>query len=126
MSDELRSLYDVIGVPSDASAAQIKRAFLKKSRHMHPDKFAGAEPAVLKQKTQEFQALTAAHDELKDEARRKEYDRTGKTGARHTHLRRHRTASFSFLCAVSVACGAVTHVWSAAARRATAKSRWVR
>ena len=81
MSDEPRSLYDVIGVPSDASTAQIKKAFLKKSMKMHPDKFVNAEPAVLQQKTQEFQALTEAHEELQDPDKRKEYDRTGKTGA---------------------------------------------
>ena len=75
------SLYDVLGVARDASPSEIKKAFFKKSRVMHPDKWADPEPSVIEQKTTEFQALTEAHEELKDPERRKEYDRTGKTGA---------------------------------------------
>ena len=76
------SLYDVLGVPKEATASQIKKAYHKKSKVLHPDKWAGAEDSVREQKTAEMQALTEAHEELKDEDRRKEYDRTGKTGAR--------------------------------------------
>ena len=82
------SLYDVLGVPKEASASQIKKAYRKKSIELHPDKWTGAEESVREQKTKEFQALTEAHEELKDEDRRKEYDRTGKTGAHQSPVRR--------------------------------------
>ena len=75
------SLYDVLGVPKEASAKEIRKAYRKRSVELHPDKWAGAEDSVREQKTAEFQALTEAHEELKVEDRRKEYDRTGKTGA---------------------------------------------
>jgi DnaJ-class molecular chaperone len=108
------SLYDVLGVARDASPSEIKKAFFKKSRVMHPDKWADSEPSVIEQKTKEFQALTEAHEELKDPERRKEYDRTGKTGAHpspsraaartmcvcaHAHARMRRLAKQCAACA---------------------------
>ena len=75
------SLYDVLGVARDASPSEIKKAFLNKSRVMHPDKWNPSWQKTQEQATKEFQALTEAHEELKDPERRKEYDRTGKTGA---------------------------------------------
>jgi DnaJ-class molecular chaperone len=108
------SLYDVLGVARDASPSEIKKAFFKKSRVMHPDKWADSEPSVIEQKTTDFQALTEAHEELKDPERRKEYDRTGKTGAHaspsraaartmcvcaHAHARMRRLAKQCAACA---------------------------
>ena len=81
MSDKPMSLYDVLGVARDAPYSAIKKSFLRKSRELHPDKWLHADPSVQQQKTKEFQALTEAHEELKDPERRKDYDRWGITGA---------------------------------------------
>ena len=85
------SLYDVLGVARDASPSEIKKAFLNKSRVMHPDKWNPSWQKTQEQATKEFQALTEAHEELKDPERRKEYDRTGKTGAHPSFVPRSRS-----------------------------------
>jgi len=70
-------LYRVLGVERTATAQEITTTFKKKAAFTHPDKFMGEE--CYAQKQAEFQELTEAHAELKDEELRKEYDRTGKT-----------------------------------------------
>eukprot|EP00545_Synedropsis_sp_CCMP1620_P013829 CAMPEP_0119009374 /NCGR_PEP_ID=MMETSP1176-20130426/4319_1 /TAXON_ID=265551 /ORGANISM="Synedropsis recta cf, Strain CCMP1620" /LENGTH=335 /DNA_ID=CAMNT_0006961881 /DNA_START=39 /DNA_END=1046 /DNA_ORIENTATION=- len=65
------NLYDILGVSSKATAtaAQLRKAYYRKSLQCHPDKVAG--------KQDEFQALTVAYNILKDEDSRREYDDTG-------------------------------------------------
>jgi DnaJ family protein C protein 9 len=67
-----KTLYDIIGCPSDAPAAALKRAYYKAALQHHPDK-AGASP----ESTARFQALTIAHSVLSDVTKRREYDATG-------------------------------------------------
>ena len=74
------NLYAVIGVDRTASTKEITKAFRRKSVKTHPDKFMGDDSHA--QKVIEFQELTEAYNELKDPELRKQYDRTGKTGAR--------------------------------------------
>ena len=74
------NLYAVIGVDRTASTKEITKAFRRKSVKTHPDKFMGDDSHD--QKVKDFQALTEAYNELKDPELRKEYDSTGKTGAR--------------------------------------------
>ncbi|HMA49304.1 MAG TPA: DnaJ domain-containing protein [Magnetospirillaceae bacterium] len=64
------SLYDVLGVPDDASPAQVKAAFRKKAMSSHPD--AGGD-------SEAFQRLKAAYDVLADDETRRHYDKTGET-----------------------------------------------
>ena len=72
-------LYKVLGVERTATAREIAKTFKKKAAKSHPDKFQGED--CYAQRLAEFRELTGAHAELKDEVLRKEYDRTGKTGA---------------------------------------------
>ncbi|WFD31519.1 hypothetical protein MSPP1_002557 [Malassezia sp. CBS 17886] len=69
-------LYDVLGVAPDASDADIKKAYKKKSLENHPDKNPGDETA-----SQRFQDIANAYDILADEHARAAYDRYGETGA---------------------------------------------
>jgi DnaJ family protein C protein 9 len=62
-------LYEILGVTCEATAAQLRKAYYRKSLKCHPDKVAG--------KQDEFQALTVAYNILKDENSRKEYDDSG-------------------------------------------------
>ena len=78
-SNDPNRLYKVLGVVRTATAKEITKAFRAQSKEAHPDKFMGED--CYAQKQAEFQELTEAHAELKDEELRKEYDRTGKTGA---------------------------------------------
>lgn len=61
-------LYQVLGVPRDASADDIKRAYRRLARELHPD--VNPDPA-----TQErFKEVTAAYEILRDAEKRRMYD----------------------------------------------------
>ena len=63
-----RDLYEVLDVPGDASAADIKKACRRAARSAHPDAGGSAEA---------FHELETAYSVLSDEARRARYDATG-------------------------------------------------
>lgn len=65
-------LYDELGVPKDASQADIKRTFRSKAGKCHPDKNPDDPDAKGK-----FQRIQHAYAVLKDERKRKRYDETG-------------------------------------------------
>ncbi|HAM15953.1 MAG TPA: molecular chaperone DnaJ [Eggerthellaceae bacterium] len=68
-----RDLYEVLGVSRDATDDEIKKAFRKQARKLHPDvnKSPNAE--------EEFKELNEAYDVLSDPNKRAYYDRTGTT-----------------------------------------------
>eukprot|EP00930_Biecheleria_cincta_P037854 TRINITY_DN2600_c0_g1_i1.p1 TRINITY_DN2600_c0_g1~~TRINITY_DN2600_c0_g1_i1.p1 ORF type:complete len:848 (+),score=221.36 TRINITY_DN2600_c0_g1_i1:24-2546(+) len=72
-------LYDLLGVSPQASEAQIRKAFYKKSLALHPDKNPD-DPAA----TEQFQAVSDAYRILGDEERRRAYDEHGKDSAAAT------------------------------------------
>lgn len=65
------NLYEILGIENsaDATAAQLRKAYYRKSLQCHPDKVQG--------KQAEFQALTVAYNILKNDETRKEYDESG-------------------------------------------------
>jgi DnaJ-class molecular chaperone len=65
-----RDPYDVIGVARTASADEIKKAFRKKAKALHPD----ANPNDAKAQDR-FSELNNAYELLSDEAKRKSFDR---------------------------------------------------
>lgn len=64
-----KDFYKVLGVPKNADAAQIKRAYRKLARDNHPDHHKGDKAAETR-----FKAISEAHSVLGDPGRRKEYD----------------------------------------------------
>ncbi|MDR0459201.1 MAG: molecular chaperone DnaJ, partial [Coriobacteriales bacterium] len=66
--------YDVLGVNRDATEAEIKKAFYRKARELHPDvnKAPDAEDR--------FKELSEAFDVLSDTSKRNQYDRFGTVG----------------------------------------------
>jgi len=66
--------YEVIGVSRDATEAEIKKAFYRKARELHPDvnKAPDAE--------ERFKELSEAFDVLSDASKRSQYDRFGTVG----------------------------------------------
>jgi molecular chaperone DnaJ len=74
MASRLPDLYDVLGVPPDASEDEIKRAYRRLARELHPD--VNGDP----QAEQRFKEITAAYDTLSDPARRRQYDLYGRAG----------------------------------------------
>lgn len=71
MPTSQKDLYEILGVSKDASESEIKKAFRKKARELHPDvnKSANAE--------EEFKELNEAYDVLSDSKKRAQYDRFG-------------------------------------------------
>ncbi|KAI0637034.1 DnaJ-domain-containing protein [Trametes polyzona] len=72
-------LYDVLGVKSDASADEIKKAYRKLALRFHPDKHSAAGEDAKADASLKFQQVGFAYAVLSDEKRRKRYDQTGKT-----------------------------------------------
>src|SRR4051794_25219398 len=64
-----KDYYKALGVAKDASAADIKKAYRKLARELHPDKNPGDVAAESR-----FKEISEAYDVLSDESRRKEYD----------------------------------------------------
>lgn len=69
MSDDY---YDILGVPRNADADQIKKAYRKKARDNHPDANPGDPAAEAR-----FKEIARAYETLSDPERRARYDRFG-------------------------------------------------
>jgi len=68
-------LYDVLGVSSTATGDEIKKAYRKKARNLHPDKNPNDPDAI-----RNFQELGAAYEILNDPNTREVYDTYGMQG----------------------------------------------
>jgi molecular chaperone DnaJ len=64
----VRDLYEILGVSRDADEDEIKRAYRRRARELHPD--AGGDPEA-------FKELTAAYEVLKNPQARGNYDHYG-------------------------------------------------
>ena len=64
-----KDFYSALGVSKTATAAEIKKAYRKLARDLHPDKNPGN-----KQAEEKFKTVSEAYDVLSDDAKRKEYD----------------------------------------------------
>jgi molecular chaperone DnaJ len=71
-----KDYYAVLGVPKNASAAEIKRAYRKLAQEHHPDAKPGDRAAE-----DRFKEISAAYDVLGDEDKRKRYDQVRDMGA---------------------------------------------
>ena len=69
--------YRVLGVPRDATEAQLKKAYRKLAIKYHPDKNPDDKRAE-----EHFKAVSEAYDCLQDKQRRAAYDNYGKEGAK--------------------------------------------
>lgn len=72
MSAEFKDYYKTLGVPRDASAADIKKAFRKLARVHHPDVAKDKKAAEAK-----FKELNEANEVLGDPEKRRKYDQLG-------------------------------------------------
>ncbi|WP_417449127.1 molecular chaperone DnaJ [Kordiimonas sp.] len=70
--------YELLGVPKDADAGTLKKAFRKQAMQYHPDKNPGDAAAE-----QKFKDIGEAYDVLKDPEKRAAYDRYGHAAFEH-------------------------------------------
>jgi curved DNA-binding protein len=69
--------YDVLGVSKDASAEELKSAYRKKAKELHPDHGGNEE---------DFKSLSEAYEVLKDPNSRQNYDMYGTRGPQGPHI----------------------------------------
>jgi curved DNA-binding protein CbpA len=66
--------FELLGVPTTASAAEVKRAFYRESRAYHPDRFFHLEDEAYKTRVHEvYKRVTEAYYVLRDDVRRPKY-----------------------------------------------------
>ncbi|MGH2680276.1 MAG: J domain-containing protein [Actinomycetota bacterium] len=70
----VQDLYEILGVSRDASPTQIKAAYRKLARTLHPDVNADAADQ------ERFKEITGAYEILSDPAKRRRYDEFGSAG----------------------------------------------
>src|SRR5213075_745560 len=76
MATTRRDYYEVLGVARDADDAEIKRAFRRLARELHPDVSDAADAE------QRFREVVEAYEVLSNRERRELYDRFGHAGLR--------------------------------------------
>jgi molecular chaperone DnaJ len=82
VADEVRrewfdkDYYQVLGVPKNASAADIKKAYRKLAQQFHPDANPGNKDAE-----ERFKEISSAYDVVSDEDKRKSYDQVREMAA---------------------------------------------
>jgi curved DNA-binding protein len=82
MAVDFKDYYEILGVPRNASAEEIRRAFRKLAREYHPD--------VARDKRQaeeKFKEINEAHEVLSDPDKRRQYDELGMTWGRGAEFR---------------------------------------
>lgn len=71
-----RTHYEVLGVPTGADPAEIRRAYVKLARRFHPDSHGGRSSAERTHADRRMRDVNAAWSALSDPGRRRAYDAT--------------------------------------------------
>lgn len=71
---QIRDLYEILGVPRDASPEDVRRAYRRLAREYHPDVSQSHDAE------DRFKEIAAAYEILSDPQKRQQYDRFGQAG----------------------------------------------
>lgn len=74
MATAPRDYYQILGISRTASADEIKKAYRRLARQVHPDLHSGAKKAEMEKK---FKELNEAHEVLSDPGKKQKYDQYG-------------------------------------------------
>jgi DnaJ-class molecular chaperone len=74
MATNARDYYQILGLPKSASADDIKKAYRRLARQVHPDLHSGTKKSEMEKR---FKELNEAHEVLSDPDKRKKYDHYG-------------------------------------------------
>ena len=74
MATSSRDFYQILGIPRTASADDIKKAYRRLARQLHPDLHSGTKKVEMEKK---FKELNEANEVLSDPDKRKKYDQYG-------------------------------------------------
>ena len=74
--DAEEDAYELLGVPRDASATQVKQAYRRQALKYHPDRHVASDAAAAAERR--FKALSIAHAVLSDAGKRRRYDAGGR------------------------------------------------
>ncbi len=85
-----QDFYSVLGISRDASEKEIKDAYRKLARQLHPDVNPGDKSAA-----ERFKKVNEAHDILADSKKRKDYDEFGENWKHADQLRKAGAAGFA-------------------------------
>lgn len=77
-----RDFYDILGVPSDATNEQIRKAYKKQSLKLHPDKVAQRRDTNVEEAAKEYEKVQEAYGVLVNPEKRQEYNILGKSPTR--------------------------------------------
>ncbi|MGH2580691.1 MAG: DnaJ domain-containing protein, partial [Actinomycetota bacterium] len=70
----IRDLYEILGIPRTATPDEIRKAYRRLARELHPD--SSGDPAT----EERFKEVTAAYEILSDPDKRERYDLYGRGG----------------------------------------------
>jgi hypothetical protein len=86
----MRDYYSILGISSGATAAEIRSAYINRSRILHPDRFdPQTQPKEWKLANEMMKELNEAYNILKDAESRSNYDATANAGKRQQEQKRH-------------------------------------
>lgn len=74
------SYYDILGVNSNASDNDIKKAYRKLAKKYHPDRHSNSSDDVKKEAEDKFKDISKAYNTLSDPDKKKQYDMFGEDG----------------------------------------------
>ena len=83
------SYYQILGVPTDSDEREIKRAYHRLARELHPDK--ASTPEAARTAEQQFAIVSTAYNVLKDAEQRRDYDSQNQVQSRETVTERSAT-----------------------------------